>query len=436
MKIGVVGTGYVGLVTGTCLAHLGHSVTAIDVDQAKVQKLNEGIVPIYEPGLDDLLVPLIKNKKISFSSELLDLKNSEVIFIAVGTPATLEGNADLSYVFTAVKQLKKILNHPCVLVLKSTVPVGTAKKVKEILGSDSVLKIASNPEFLKEGAALQDFLFPDRIVVGAAEHETIETMYKVYAPILEKHQCAWIATSNVSAEMIKYAANCFLAIKISFINEIAYLCEKSGANVEEVKVGIGTDKRIGQHFLNPGPGYGGSCFPKDVKALLATARDLGASLQVVQAAEKVNEVAKTYAAKKLLQHFDSLKGKKIALWGLAFKANTDDVRESSAFDTVAFLQEQEVSQIFAFDPIAAENFYKFMPSNIQKNNIVMTKTAEDAILDVDALLIMTEWDVFKQYHLKSLAAQMKGKLVIDCRNLYDIHTAKDSGLNYISIGRP
>lgn len=433
MKIGIVGTGYVGLVTGSCLAHLGHTVTAVDIDVSKVEMLKKIQVPIFEPGLEELMQPLV-GKNLFFSTQYADFSDVDAIFIAVGTPSADDGSADLKYVYTAVESLSLVLKKNACVILKSTVPVGTAGKVRNILLSQgrTDLMVVNNPEFLKEGSAIKDFLEPDRIVVGADKEEAFDILEKIYAPLVKTRNCYLLKMSNVSAELTKYAANCFLATKISFINEIAQLCEIIQADVEDVKKGIGSDPRVGALFLNPGPGYGGSCFPKDVKALIYSAKQVGMDLNVVNAAEEANKRAKYYAAKKLEKILENLKNKVVAIWGLAFKALTDDVRESSAIYVVNELLTKGVSQLQVFDPEATKNFMSYFP---RENKIKCFDSQWDCLKNVDALIILTEWNEFKTADLTKLKTMLNDKPVLDMRNLYSLQSVEKVGLRYHSLGR-
>jgi len=437
MKIGIIGTGYVGLVTGTCLGDLGHEIRAIDSNAEKVLALNQGHIPIYEPGLEELLKPLLKSKKLIVSGEYSELSNCSVVFVAVGTPSRNDGSADLSYVFSSIESLARVLPKKAIIVLKSTVPIGTAEKVKNILEENrSDISVVSNPEFLKEGSAIDDFMNPDRIIVGAQSEEAFEKMDEVYLPFLKKNKNVVVRLSNISAELTKYAANCFLATKISYINEMASLCDRIGANIEEIKLGIGSDPRIGNLFLNPGPGYGGSCFPKDVKALIASAKNVDQDLLVVTAAEEVNKLAKLWAVKKCESIFSFLNGKTLAIWGLSFKANTDDVRESASIDTITYLLNKGVSHIFAYDSIAGENFSKNYGFDSRLKILKSFEESQKILEKCDGLIIMTEWEEFKKVSLDRLKVILNSKPIIDSRNLFSVEEMKKAGLNYYSLGRP
>lgn len=431
MRIGVIGTGYVGLVTGSCLAHIGHQVIGLDIDVAKIEKLNRSEIPIFEPGLKELMLPLV-NKNLFFTTELNKLNDVEAVFIAVGTPSRDDGSANMKYVFTAVENAAMILKPNAIIIMKSTVPVGTATKIRSLLNEikRSDLMVVSNPEFLKEGAAVKDFLEPDRVIVGAEQAEAFDILDKIYAP-LEKHNRV-IKMSNVSAELTKYAANCFLATKISFMNEIAHYCEVIDANIEDVKIGIGSDPRIGSLFLNPGPGYGGSCFPKDVKALLYSAIQTGVHLQVVGAAEAANKVAKSYAVVKLERVLEELDNKVIAIWGLTFKAQTDDVRESSAIDVCHKMLEKKVKKLQVYDPEGLENFLQEFSGEVR---VVASKNAMGALQGADALIILTEWNEFKTVDLAKLKSALGDIPVLDMRNLFEINKMNQHQIRYYSLGK-
>src|SRR5690606_27926261 len=361
MKLSVVGTGYVGLVTGTCFAEMGNQVTCIDIDTAKVARMKEGQCPIYEPGLEEMMQANYKEGRLHFDSGYESVKEAKAIFLAVGTPSSDDGKADLKYVFSACDSIAPYLQDGAVVVVKSTVPVGTGNAVREHLEAKTNKKfyVVNNPEFLKEGSAVEDFMRPERIIIGSYNADAAAVLDELYEPF-NRQVPRVIHMSNISAEMTKYAANCFLATKISFMNEVARLCDIMGADVEEVRHGISTDSRIGTQFLYPGPGYGGSCFPKDVKALVHTAREVGSVFKIIEAVEDVNKEQKKYMVGKVLKHFaGDVKGKTFAFWGVAFKANTDDVRETPAIDTAIALHEAG-AKIHIHDPEAAENFIRVM----------------------------------------------------------------------------
>lgn len=437
MKIAVVGTGYVGLVTGACLAEVGFEVICIDIDKAKIVKLEKGISPIFEPGLDDILERNIKKGRLKFTTDIIPVLNEiEVIFSAVGTPPDEDGSADLQYVLEVAKTVGRHMSDYILMITKSTVPVGTAQLVKEAIQHELDLRdlsisfdVASNPEFLKEGDAINDFMKPDRIVVGV-ESEKAKTIFeKLYKPfVLNGHPV--IFTDIPSAEMIKYAANAMLATRISFMNDIANLCEIVGADVTMVRKGIGSDTRIGNKFLYAGIGYGGSCFPKDVKALIKTADTRNYSLEVLKAVEKVNDQQKRVLFNKLFQFYDGdLKGKKIGLLGLSFKPNTDDMREAPSLVIIEELLKHGC-EVKAYDPAAMEETERKIGKVI-----TYCKTMEDVIVDLDALLLITEWAEFRILDSKVLVQQMKNPVVFDGRNIYDPIEMRKGGVTYFSIGR-
>lgn len=356
MKVSVIGTGYVGLVSGTCFAEIGHQVTCIDIDPKKIAMLKAGECPIYEPGLTDLLERNIESERLQFSTSYESVCDARAVFLAVGTPSSDDGQADLKYLKAATISVAKEISDGAIIVIKSTVPVGTHKMVKDLVAQNTTKRfsVVNNPEFLKEGTAVEDFMRPDRVVIGHVEKEAADAMAELYAPLVRQGNPIFMM-SNVSAEMTKYAANCFLATKISFINEIAKLCDLTGADVNEVRKGIASDQRIGKHFLYPGPGYGGSCFPKDVKALIHTAKEHGMELKIVQATEDVNDAQKLRVFEKIKSHEVNLENKTFAFWGAAFKANTDDVRESSSIYMAKELVKAG-AKVKIFDPVATKNF--------------------------------------------------------------------------------
>lgn len=428
MKLGIVGTGYVGLVTGACLAELGHTVYCIDKDESKISKLQQGIIPIYEPGLDDLVARNQTHNRLHFSTYLANIIDElEVIFLAVGTPPNQDYSADLSSVIEASAQIGQLMKKPLLIVTKSTVPVGTSDLVKTTikknLKKSCAFYVASNPEFLREGAAVKDFLEPDRIVAGVDTPEAEELLRKVYHPFIQDN-FPFVVTDIRSSEVIKYAANAFLATKISFINEIANFCEVAGANIDNVAKGIGLDSRIGQKYLHAGIGYGGSCFPKDVKALLATSKKLGASLQILESVDKVNKAQQLRVIKKLQKHLPHLEGKTIAIWGLAFKAKTDDTREAPALTIIQNLLDVGAA-VKAFDPVVTS-----LPLSI-----TLADSPYAACENADALLIVTEWEDFLYPDFEQLKKLLKKPIIIDGRNLYDIKQMQSLGFIYDSIGR-
>lgn len=438
MKIAIVGTGYVGLVSGTCFAEMGVDVTCVDIDADKIQRLQQGDIPIYEPGLDEMVLRNFKEGRLHFTTRLTDCLNDvEVVFTAVGTPPDEDGSADLSYVLEVAREVGANMNHYLVVVTKSTVPVGTAKKVKATIlheleqrGVNIDFDVASNPEFLKEGAAIKDFMSPDRVVVGVESEKARNLMSKLYAPFM-LNNFRVIFTDIPSAEMIKYAANSMLATRISFMNDIANLCELVGADVNMVRKGIGSDSRIGSKFLYPGCGYGGSCFPKDVKALIRTAEKAGYKMEVLSAVEKVNERQKAVLFEKLKQYYHgNLQGRTIALWGLAFKAETDDMREATSLVTIKNLLEAGCT-VKVFDPVAMKECRRRLG-----DSVVYAKDMYDAVYDADALLLLTEWKQFRLPSWEVVICSMKHPVIIDGRNIYDPIEMKDMGFDYDSIGRP
>ena len=433
MRIAMIGTGYVGLVSGACLADFGHEVTCIDKDSKKIEALKNGIMPIWEPGLESLVKANVERGRLNFTTDLAEgVQGAEAVFIAVGTPARRgDGHADLTYVFEAVRELAKVLKGPVVVVTKSTVPVGTGDRITELLaeeGAPAGTTVASNPEFLREGAAIRDFKIPDRIVVGAEDETAREVLREIYRPLF-LNQAPLLFTGRRTSELIKYAANAFLAMKISFINEMANLCEAVDADVHDVARGIGLDNRIGPKFLHPGPGYGGSCFPKDTLALLQTAADAGVEQRIVKTVVEVNDDRKASMADRVAKALGgSAKGKRIAILGLAFKQNTDDMRDAPSIPLVTKLLEMGAS-ISAYDPVAAGNARKLLPG------AEFAKDAYGAAKDADALVVVTEWDEFRGLDLDRFAKSMRGKLIVDLRNVYNRADAEEAGLSYIGLGR-
>jgi UDPglucose 6-dehydrogenase len=436
MKIAVVGTGYVGLVTGTCFAEVGIDVVCIDVDQKKIENLKKGIMPIYEPGLEEMVLRNTEKGRLQFSTNLAEsIKDCDVAFIAVGTPPGEDGSADLKYVLGVAKEIGQNINSYCVVVTKSTVPVGTAQKVKNAVteelkkrGLDIEFDVASNPEFLKEGAAIDDFLKPDRIVIGVESKRAEEKMRKLYKPfLLNGHPIIFMDVP--SSEMTKYAANSMLATKISFMNDIANLCEIMGADVNMVRKGIGSDGRIGNKFIYPGIGYGGSCFPKDVKALIKTAKENGYTMQILESVESVNDAQKSVLFNKIVKHFDgNLKGKTFAMWGLSFKPKTDDMREAPSLVIIEKLLAAGAN-VKAYDPVAMKE-----AKHILGEQIEYSKNENNALIDADALLIVTEWPEFRSPDFMVIKKLMKGNAIFDGRNIYDIAEMKELGFDYYCIG--
>ncbi|WP_303236326.1 UDP-glucose dehydrogenase family protein [Phocaeicola coprophilus] len=437
MNIAIVGTGYVGLVSGTCFAEMGVNVTCIDVNEAKINSLLSGEIPIYEPGLDEMVLRNHREGRLNFSTDLTSvLDKVDIVFSAVGTPPDEDGSADLQYVLAVAKQFGQNIKKYTILVTKSTVPVGTAQKVKAVIQEelnkrrvDIPFDVASNPEFLKEGAAIKDFMSPDRVVVGVESEKAKEMMSKLYRPFL-LNNFRVIFTDIPSAEMIKYAANSMLATRISFMNDIANLCELVGADVNMVRKGIGADSRIGNKFLYPGCGYGGSCFPKDVKALIKTAEKSGYSMRVLKSVEEVNEYQKTVVFQKLSKHYGgALKGKTIAIWGLAFKPETDDMREATSLVTIKLLQEANC-RIRVYDPVAMNECQRRIG-----NSVEYASDMYDAVLNADALLLLTEWKQFRMPSWGVIKRSMSRPVIIDGRNIYDSQELKNLGFEYNCIGK-
>ncbi|MDD5856180.1 MAG: UDP-glucose/GDP-mannose dehydrogenase family protein [Prevotella sp.] len=438
MNIAIVGTGYVGLVSGACFAETGATVTCVDVNPDKINKLLNGVIPIYEPGLDELVKKNIKAGRLKFSTSLADVLNDqEVVFTAVGTPPDEDGSADLKYVLQVAKTIGENLDRYIVVVTKSTVPVGTARKVFSTIkaeldkrGKGIEFDVASNPEFLKEGNAIKDFMSPDRVVIGVESERAKKLLTKLYKPFLINNFRV-IFMDIPSAEMTKYAANSMLATRISFMNDIANLCELVGADVNSVRAGIGSDTRIGRKFLYAGCGYGGSCFPKDVKALIKTADDNGYSLEVLKAVERVNNKQKELLFEKLNKEFaaEGLKGRKIALWGLAFKPETDDMRESTALVVIDRLLKSGC-EISVYDPEAIDECKRIIGDKVSYCN-----NKYDAVEDADALILVTEWKEFRLPDWEKVGKKMKRRLVIDGRNIYDAEELKEQGFEYRCIGR-
>ena len=432
MRIAMIGTGYVGLVSGACFADFGHHVCCVDKDSAKIDGLNQGVMPIWEPGLEALVKANVDRKRLEFTTDLeRGVAGAEAVFIAVGTPARRgDGHADLTYVFDAVRELAPFIAPGAVVVTKSTVPVGTGDKIAAILDEEGAtgISVASNPEFLREGAAIRDFKLPDRIIVGAEDDKARDVLREIYRPLF-LNQAPILITGRRTAELTKYAANAFLATKISFINEIANLCEAVDADVQDVARGIGLDNRIGAKFLHAGPGYGGSCFPKDTVALLQTASEAGVAQQIVSTVVKVNDERKEAMADRVSQALGgSVSGKRIGVLGLAFKPNTDDMREAPSIALVGGLIELGAS-VIAFDPVAREQAEKVLPK------IDYAASAEAVADDADALVIVTEWDEFRALDLDDLAQRMRGNVLVDLRNVWDPHEAERAGLSYAGIGR-
>jgi UDPglucose 6-dehydrogenase len=432
MKIAVVGTGYVGLVTGTCFAETGNYVTCIDIDKQKIESLKKGKITIYEPGLEVLFERNRKENRLMFTTDLAEgIKNAEVIFLALPTPPGEDGSADLKYILGVSKDLGNILDHYAVIVDKSTVPVGTAEKVHAAIIANAKVDfdVVSNPEFLREGVAVDDFMKPDRVVIGTKSDRAKVIMEKLYAPLVRQGN-PLVFMDERSAEMTKYAANAFLAMKITFMNEIANLCELAGADVDNVRRGIGTDSRIGKRFLFPGIGYGGSCFPKDVQALGKTASEYGYDFKILKSVMLVNEKQKTKLIPQVKAYFNGeLKGKTIAIWGLAFKPHTDDIREAPALYNIKALR-RAGAKVVVFDPEAVANVKKEIGKKVK-----YAKSPYEAVDGADALMIMTEWPEFRTPDFEKLEQSLNNKVIFDGRNLYELAEMKKMGFDYFSIGR-
>lgn len=432
MKIAVVGTGYVGLVTGTCFAETGNQVTCVDIDKSKVDKLSNGQITIYEPGLEKIFLRNLKEGRLHFTTNLAEgVKDAAIIFLALPTPPGEDGSADLKYILGVADDLGKILTDYKVIVDKSTVPVGTADKVQAAIAKNfkGAFAVVSNPEFLREGVAVEDFMKPDRVVVGTSDERAKKVMTELYAPFVRSGNPV-IFMDEKSAELTKYAANSFLAVKISFMNEIARLCERLGADVDMVRKGIGSDERIGKRFLFPGIGYGGSCFPKDVQALVKSSSEVSYDFEILNAVMKVNEEQKLFLMPKINSYFNGdLKGKRFALWGLAFKPNTDDIREAPALYMIDALTEAGAT-VHAYDPEAMPNVKQVVGDKID-----FAQSQYDALENADALIIATEWSEFRTPEFEKISSLLKNKVIFDGRNVYDREQMKQLGFFYESVGR-
>ena len=433
MNIAIIGTGYVGLVTGTCFAETGNNVICVDINEEKVKKMQEGVVPIYEPELEHLFERNTKAGRLHFTTDLKSAtENSDIIFLALPTPPGEDGSADLSYIMGVAAQLSQIITTYKVIVDKSTVPVGTAEKVHKILVKnldENLFDVVSNPEFLREGVAVEDFMKPDRVVIGTSSPRAQQLMRQLYEPFVRQGNPIYFMDER-SAEMTKYAANSYLATRISFMNEVANLCELVGANVDDVRLGIGSDLRIGKRFLFPGVGYGGSCFPKDVKALAKTAEEFKYEFRILKAVMDVNRRQKNRLVEKLNNYFgDNLKGKTFAIWGLAFKPNTDDIREAPALHIIDELLELGAN-VKAYDPEAMHHV-----KEIYGDSIELTSDQYAALVNADALLIVTEWNAFRTPDFNKLSSSLNKKVIFDGRNIYSLDTMKNLGFYYESIGR-
>ena len=432
MKIAVIGTGYVGLVTGTCFAETGNIVTCIDIDATKIERLNNGEVTIYEPQLDTFFQRNLLAKRLFFTTSLAEgIKDAEVVFLALPTPPGEDGSADLSYILKSAEEVAKLIQNYTVIVDKSTVPVGTADKVHEIISQNTScpFSIVSNPEFLREGFAISDFMKPDRVIIGTNDEAAQKIMENLYKPFVRQGNPIYFMDAR-SAELTKYAANAFLATKITFMNEIANYCELVGANVDQVRIGIGSDDRIGKRFLFPGIGYGGSCFPKDVQALVKSGKDDSFDFNILNAVMEVNNRQKTVLFPKIVNYFDgNLSGKNIALWGLAFKPDTDDIREAPSLYLIDKLVESG-AVITAFDPEAMENVQQLVG-----DKITYAEDEYQALKNADALIICTEWSIFRNPDFSRIKTEMKGNVIFDGRNLFDLEDMESKGICYFSIGR-
>lgn len=432
MKIAVIGTGYVGLVTGTCLAETGNTVICVDINESKVLKMQNGVIPIYEPGLDVLFLRNIVQKRLTFTTDLASaVKDAQIIFMALPTPPGGDGAADLSYILGAAKDISKLVTEYKVIVNKSTVPVGTADKVQAVFteNTDIEVDVVSNPEFLREGVAVDDFMKPDRVVIGTRSERAQKLMAELYGPYVRQGNPI-LFMDEKSSELTKYAANSFLATKITFMNEVANLCELVGADVDAVRKGIGSDERIGKRFLFPGIGYGGSCFPKDVQALAKSAEENKYDFQILKAVMEINEKQKTVIVDKLVRYYkEGLQGKHFALWGLAFKPETDDIREAPALYIIDELVKLGAT-VTVFDPEGMENV-----KNVIGDKVVYAENQYDALEGADALLIATEWSVFRNPDFDKMEEKLSNKVIFDGRNLYDLQKMIDLGYYYNSIGR-
>ncbi|WP_440880909.1 UDP-glucose dehydrogenase family protein [Tenacibaculum sp. C7A-26P2] len=437
MKIAIIGSGYVGLVTGTCFSDIGIDVTCIDIDQSKIKNLKDGIIPIYEPGLSEIIRRNTKKNRLHFSTDIEVINNCNIIFICVGTPETGDGSPNLDNLFKVAKDVGKCITNYSLIIVKSTVPVGTSQKINYIIqkeidkrGVPIQFDIASNPEFLKEGAAISDFFKPDRIIIGTESDRAKEILKKLYKPFtLNGHPIIFM--NNNAAEMTKYAANSFLATKISFMNDIANLCEKLSVDIDEVRKGIGSDPRIGNKFIYSGVGYGGSCFPKDIKAIIKMANDNDYEMRILKAVENINNDQKEILYSKILNFFNNdLENKTLTIWGLSFKPQTNDMREAPSLSLIKKLCEQNVN-IKVYDPVAMSEAYKYLSDSVDYCN-----DEYKAITDSDALVIMTEWQEFKYPDWTRIKTLMKGNTIFDGRNIFQIDSLKKFGFSYISIGRP
>jgi UDPglucose 6-dehydrogenase len=431
MNIAIVGTGYVGLVTGTCLADFGNQVFCVDIDSKKVENMKNGLVPIYEPGLEEVFHRNIKTNRLHFTTNIDEaLEKCDVLFLALPTPPGEDGSADLSYVLGVAKSIGQKMTSYKVIVNKSTVPVGTADRVHEVVKNETSIEfdVVSNPEFLREGYAVEDFMKPSRVIIGSSSNKATELMKKIYKPLTDIGIPIHVMDEK-SSELTKYAANAFLATKITFMNEVANYCEKVGADVDMIRLGMGSDDRIGKRFLYAGIGYGGSCFPKDVKALVKSGMEANYDFKILNAVEEINQSQKTILVPVIENYLENLKGKKIALWGLAFKENTDDIREASSLEIIDELLKKG-AQVITYDPVASENVKKVLGDKISYTNEMY-----EALQDADVLVIATEWSEFRNPDFDLIASKLKNKAIFDGRNLYELSELQERGFFYKSIGR-
>lgn len=434
MNLAVIGSGYVGLVAAACFAETGNQVICMDKDEEKIKKLKKGIIPIYEPGLTEIVEKNYQQGRLQFTTDMKKtVEQSDIIFIAVGTPSDEDGSADLTHVLEVARSIAKNMNGSKIVVNKSTVPVGTAKLVKETIQKETSypVEVVSNPEFLKEGAAVEDFMYPDRVVIGTSNPRTAEIMQELYSPFVRTGNPIMIM-DEVSAELTKYAANSLLATKISFINEIANLCDRVGADVEKVRKGIGSDKRIGYAFIFPGVGYGGSCFPKDVKALISTGKKFNYNLRILQAVEAVNNDQKTYLIPKILKYYNhDVKGKTFTIWGLSFKPKTDDMREASSREIIQALK-REGAQIKAHDPVALQEARRLKLHEVA----TLYEDNYEALRDSDGLILVTEWLEYREPNFSKIKSLMRKAVIFDGRNIYNPEKVRALGFDYFAVGRP
>jgi len=431
MKLGVIGTGYVGLVVGACFAESGNDVICVDVDEKKVRQLRRGIVPIYEPGLEELVRKNLKEKRLTFTTRLKDaVDEASVIFLALPTPANEDGSADLRYVLDVAAKIGKLMRKPRIIVTKSTVPVGTAEKIREVIRRETDIEfdVVANPEFLKQGAAVADFMSPDRVIVGTRNPESARIMHELYKPFMRTSD-RFMLMDERSAELSKYAANALLATKISFMNEIANLCERVGADVDQVRRGLGADPRIGAQFLFPGVGFGGSCFPKDIKALTKTSHEVGYEFRILKAVEQVNQQQKIRLVEKAQAYFGSLRGKKFAVWGLSFKPRTDDLREAPSLAIIHELVKRGAN-VTAHDPVAIKNAKELLG-----RMVTFFDNYYDALKGADGLFLVTEWNDFRHPDFDRMKTLMRTPVIFDGRNIYDPELLKQHGFTYFGIGR-